>query len=248
MSLSPQQRKAIRKVTETMQEYPLGIEFSELMQKAVMSKSGLTKTLAMVSASQSTDGLWHLPQSTPAHDGGNDDGGNTQAPQVSEEAPQVSYPDESLNDAPKSPTNPNTGREYIELPETGVTIKQVIEAVAEEEFELTPPPIHQKRFVLIENCYLSLATDGTGQEPALAEDIWVDEEGEEMSEADCQFLIRAKWSYTNELVFRGVTYRNLFVAESQLFHGIFDDIQTAKDRMGELMAKKPSNTFELLEV
>lgn len=50
MSLSPQQHKAIRKVTETMQEYHWVSNLAN-SSKAVMSKSGLSKTLAIVGAS-----------------------------------------------------------------------------------------------------------------------------------------------------------------------------------------------------
>lgn len=237
MSLSPQQHKAIRKVTETMQEYPLGIEFSELMQKAVMSKSGLSKTLAIVGASQSTDGLWHLPHSkgTPAKDGDKheNDGGN------SENTPAKGI-DVALEKMGFIPSGGNTQDDGGNTQATPISYPNNNEA--------TPTSEPQKRFVLIENCYLSLAKDGTGQEPSLAKDTWFDDEGDEVEEEDCKVLNRAREPHVNEIEFKGVTYRNLFVAESQLFHGIFDDIQTAKDRMDELMAKKPSNNFELLEV
>ena len=108
--------------------------------------------------------------------------------------------------------------------------------------------MHQKRFLLIENCYLSLAQDGAGQEPSIAKDVWFDDQGEEVEESDCNILNRARESHTNKIEFKGVTYRNLFVAESQLFHGVFDSPATAHERMAELMAKKPSNIFEVIEV
>lgn len=59
--LTPQQTKAIRKVTEIMQDYPLGIDFGELMQKTGYAKSSTYKALSLVGASKLEDGLWHLP-------------------------------------------------------------------------------------------------------------------------------------------------------------------------------------------
>lgn len=57
------QQKAINKVTGVMQDYPLGIEFGELMQKTGYKKSALYNVLSMVGASKSDEGLWHLPHS-----------------------------------------------------------------------------------------------------------------------------------------------------------------------------------------
>lgn len=269
MSLSPQQRKAIRKVTETMQDYPLGIEFSELMQKANSSKTGLTKALALIGASQSTDGFWHLPPSkdAPAPEKGldkalekmgfvstgeqpvmQDKAENMQDGDLNTQAPQVSYPDNeeaTLINPSAEVVNPSVSNTDADLDIS----EWVAESSSEEDFELQPSPVHQKRFILIENCFLSLAQDGTGQEPALAEMTWIGEEGEELLYKDAEVLNKAVERHSNEVEFLGVTYRRLFINNAaQLFHGIFDDIQTAKNRMDELMAKKPSNHFELLEI
>ena len=125
---SDKAKKAIKKIKEAMQDYPLGIEFGELMQKTCYAKSSLYSALSLVGAHKSDDGLWHLPGSqnvvTPVNetaeddlddlataidqpvkqdDGGNmqDNGGNTQ------DAP-VNIEDEQLNtEAPQvsSPDN-----------------------------------------------------------------------------------------------------------------------------------------------
>ena len=106
-----------------------------------------------------------------------------------------------------------------------------------------------KHYLLIENCTLSLAQDGTGQEPVLAKDFWVDDEGIELKDSDCQVMKRARMPFTNEVEFRGVTYRNLLIVNNaQIFHGVFDSIKTAHDKMAELTAKKRGNFFEVIEV
>ena len=106
-----------------------------------------------------------------------------------------------------------------------------------------------KHYLLIENCTLSLAQDGTGQEPVLAKDFWVDDEGIELKDSDCQVMKRARMPFTNEVEFRGVTYRNLLIVNNaQIFHGVFDSIKTAHDKMAELTTKKRGNFFEVIEV
>ena len=106
-----------------------------------------------------------------------------------------------------------------------------------------------KHYLLIENCTLSLAKDGTGQEPVLAKDIWVDDEGEELEERDCQVMKRAREPFNDQVEFRGVTYRNLFIVNNaQIFHGVFDCIKAANDKMAELTTKKRGNFFEVIEV
>ena len=133
------QQKAINKVTGVMQDYPLGIEFGELMQKTGYKKSALYNVLSMVGASKSDEGLWHLPhrntsdapvnevteddlediatdidQPVTQDDGGNmqDNGGNTQ------EAP-VNIEDEELNtQAPKVSSPDNDGATLINTPAT----------------------------------------------------------------------------------------------------------------------------------
>lgn len=114
---SDKAKKAIKKIKEAMQDYPLGVEFGELLQKTSYAKSSLYNALALVGAYKSDDGLWHLPgsqnvvapvnetaeddlddlataidQRVKQDDGGNmqDNGGNTQ------DAP-VNIEDEELN-------------------------------------------------------------------------------------------------------------------------------------------------------
>ena len=60
---SDKAKKAIKKIKEAMQDYPLGIEFGELMQKTGYAKSSLYSALLLVGAHKSDDGLWHLPGS-----------------------------------------------------------------------------------------------------------------------------------------------------------------------------------------
>ena len=114
---SEKAQKAIKKIKGAMQDYPLGVEFGELMQKTGYAKSSLYNALSLVGAHKSDDGLWHLPgsqtvvapvnetteddlddlataieQPVKQDDGGNmqDNGGNTQ------DAP-VNIEDEELN-------------------------------------------------------------------------------------------------------------------------------------------------------
>ena len=284
---SDKAKKAIKKIKEAMQDYPLGIEFGELMQKTGYAKSSLYNALSLVGAYKSDDGLWHLPGSqnvvAPVNetaeddlddlatatdhpvkqdDGGNmqDNGGNTQdAPvniedeELNTQATQVSHPDNNgatLINTPAILINPSAGvanpsdivsiddlhPEFAQLPDYQSSIGQANETApvteSEEEFELQPPPIATKHYVLIENCTLSLAQDGTGQEPVLAKDFWVDDEGVELKDSDCQVMKRARMPFINEVEFRGVTYRNLLIVNNaQIFHGVFDSIKTAHDKM-----------------
>ena len=301
---SDKAKKAIKKIKEAMQDYPLGIEFGELMQKTGYAKSSLYSALSLVGAHKSDDGLWHLPhrnasdapvnevteddlddvataieQPVKQDDGGNmqDNGGNTQdAPvniedeELNTQAPHVNYHDNESSSSDNDEAtliNPSAGvvnpsdivsiddlhPEFAQLPDYQSSNTQAIEAAPvaenEEEFELQPPPIATKHYVLIENCTLSLAQDGTGQEPVLAKDIWVDDEGEELEESDCQVMRRAREPFNNQVEFRGVTYRNLFIVNNaQIFHGVFDSIKTAHDKLEELTAKKRGNFFEVIEV
>lgn len=305
---SDKAKKAIKKIKEAMQDYPLGIEFGELMQKTGYAKSSLYSALSLVGAHKSDDGLWHLPgsqnvvapvnetdeddlddnlddlataidQPVKQDDGGNtqdapvnmqDEELNTQDPHVSYHDNESSYPDNgegALINPSAEIFNPSVEvvnpsdivsiddlhPEFAQLPDYQSSNTQAIETApvteSEEEFELQPPPIATKHYVLIENCTLSLAQDGTGQEPVLAKDIWVDDEGEELEESDCQVMRRAREPLSNWVDFRGVTYRNLFVVNNaQIFHGVFDSIKTAHDKMAELTAKKRGNFFEVIEV
>ena len=117
---SDKAKKAIKKIKEAMQDYPLGVEFGELMQKTGYAKSSLYNALSLVGAHKSDDGLWHLPGSqnvvAPVSETAEDnledlataidqpvkqdDGGNTQDAPVNIEdedlntqAPHVSYHD-----------------------------------------------------------------------------------------------------------------------------------------------------------
>ena len=122
-----------------MQDYPLGVEFGELMQKTGYAKSSLYNALSLVGAHKSDDGLWHLPHhntsDTPVnevteddlddldasieHPVAKDNGGNTQdAPvniedeELNTQAPQVSYPDNNgatLINTPAILINPSAG-------------------------------------------------------------------------------------------------------------------------------------------
>ena len=308
---SDKAKKAIKKIKEAMQDYPLGIEFGELMQKTGYAKSSLYSALSLVGAHKSDDGLWHLPgsqnvvapvnetaeddlddnlddlataidQPVKQDDGGNmqDNGGNMQdAPvnmqdeELNTQDPHVRYHDNDVATLINTPatlintsatlintsaTLINTSAEVVspsdidtdaDQSSNGQAIETVPVAENEEEFELQPPPIATKHYVLIENCTLSLAKDGTGQEPVLAKDIWVDDEGEELEESDCLVMKRARMPFINEVEFRGVTYRNLFIINNaQIFHGVFNSIKAAHDKMEELTAKKRGNFFEVIEV
>ena len=319
------QQKAINKVTGVMQDYPLGIEFGELMQKTGYKKSALYNVLSMVGAQKSDDGLWHLPgsqnfvapvnetavddlddnlddlataidQPVKQDDGGNmqDNGGNTQDAPVNmqdkglnTQAPHVSYHDNgegALINPSAEIFNPSAGvvnpsdivsiddlhPEFAQLPDYQSSNSQAIETASQglaaelkqldnayldglaSKAEAPNAEVSQatvKHYLLIENCTLSLAQDGTGQEPVLAKDFWVDDEGIELKDSDCQVMKRARMPFTNEVEFRGVTYRNLLIVNNaQIFHGVFDSIKTAHDKMAELTTKKRGNFFEVIEV
>ena len=297
---SDKAQKAIKKIKGAMQDYPLGVEFGELMQKTGYAKSSLYNALSLVGAHKSDDGLWHLPHrnasDAPVNEVTEDDlddvataiehpdmqetaenlqdnAENMQKGDSSTQDKPVNMQDGELNtQAPKVSSPDNDGATLINTPATlintsaevvspsdidtdadqssnGQAIETVPVAENEEEFELQPPPIATKHYVLIENCTLSLAQDGTGQEPVLAKDIWVDDEGEELEESDCQVMRRAREPLSNWVDFRGVTYRNLFIVNNaQIFHGVFDSIKAAHDKMAELTAKKRGNFFEVIEV
>ena len=341
---SDKAKKAIKKIKEAMQDYPLGIEFGELMQKTGYAKSSLYSALSLVGAQKSDDGLWHLlgsqnfvapvnetaeddlddlataiDQPVKQDDGGNmqDDGGNTQdAPvnmqdeELNTQDPHVSYHDNESSSPDNDEANlinpsaeifnPSAGvanpsdidtdadqqdttevgqiivssddlhPEFAQLPDYQSSNSQEIETASQglaaelkqldnayldglaSKAEAPNAEVGQatvKHYLLIENCTLSLAQDGTGQEPVLAKDFWVDDEGIELKDSDCQVMKRARMPFINEVEFRGVTYRNLFIVNNaQIFHGVFDSIKTAHDKMAELTAKKRGNFFEVIEV
>lgn len=137
---SDKAKKAIKKIKEAMQDYPLGIEFGELMQKTGYAKSSLYNALSLVGAHKSDDGLWHLPgsqnvvapvyetaednlddlasaidQPVKQDDGGNmqDNGGNTQ------DAP-VNIEDEELNTEAPQISSPDNGEDTLINPSAGV--------------------------------------------------------------------------------------------------------------------------------
>ena len=380
---SDKAKKAIKKIKEAMQDYPLGIEFGELMQKTGYAKSSLYSALSLVGAQKSDDGFWHLPgsqnfvspvnetaeddlddnlddlataidQPVKQDDGGNmqDNGGNMQdAPvniedeELNTQAPHVNYHDNEssshdnsegtlinpsaeifnpsagvvnpsvskinlgdysvdddintdsdhdwskapewaqywakykdgeaywfddlprkqgdywggtcdfekttiyLNDKPWHESLERRHQPIINQSSNGQVTETAPVAESDEEFELQPPPIATKHYVLIENCTLSLSRDGTGQEPVLAKDFWVDDEGIELEDSDCLVMKRARMPFINEVEFRGVTYRNLLIVNNaQIFHGVFDSIKTAHDEMAKLTTKKRGNFFEVIEV
>ena len=276
---SDKAKKAIKKIKEAMQDYPLGIEFGELMQKTGYAESSLYNTLSLVGAHKSDDGLWHLPGSqnfvapVKQDDGSNmqdalvnmqDEELNTQDSHVSyhdndgatlintsatliNTSAEVVSPSDIDTDADQSSNGQANGIAPLGL---AAKLKQLDNAYLDglaSKAEAPNAEVSQatvKHYLLIENCTLSLAQDGTGQEPVLAKDIWVDDEGEELEESDCQVMRCAR-----EPLFRGVTYRNLFIVNNaQIFHGVFDCIKTAHDKMAELTAKKRGNFFEVIEV
>lgn len=249
--LTAKQQKTMLRVRDVLEAHPLGIALDDLANESKLTEFATQQALALIGASQRPDGLWQLSasetSSTPTK--ADDALSDANADQVIN-APAAPATDDSED---IKPTTPNTGREYIELPETGHSIEQAVmvanELLDEEAFELTAPVIKQPVYILIENCMLSLAQDGTGQEPVMAKDVWIDDEGDELDEADCQVMKRAREPYSNEVEFRGVTYRNLFIVNNaQIFHGMFNSIASAHERMTELMDKKPSNIFEVIEV
>ena len=275
--LTPKQRKTFAKITEALQEFPFGATIQDLYNEARLSMTVITNALEKMDNVEQRGDSWFLKSliSTPAgeaveptieqpvmQDGDSsaqDKPVNMQDGELNTQAPQVSSPDNdgaTLINTPASLVNPSA--EVVnpsdidtdaDQSSNGQAIETAPVAENEEEFELQPPPIATKHYVLIENCTLSLAQDGTGQEPVLAKDIWVDDEGEELEESDCQVMKRAREPFNNQVEFRGVTYRNLFIVNNaQIFHGVFDCIKAANDKLEELTAKKRGNLFQVLEV
>ena len=268
--LTPKQRKTFAKITEALQEFPFGATIQDLYNEARLSMTVITNALEKMDNVEQRGDSWFLKSliSTPAgeaveptieqpvmQDGDSsaqDKPVNMQDGELNTQAPQVSSPDNdgaTLINTPASLVNPSDIDTDADQSSNGQAIETAPVAENEEEFELQPPPIATKHYVLIENCTLSLAQDGTGQEPVLAKDIWVDDEGEELEESDCLVMKRAREPFNNQVEFRGVTYRNLFIVNNaQIFHGVFDCIKAAHDKMDELAAKKRDNLFEVLEV
>lgn len=275
--LTPKQRKTFAKITEALQEFPFGATIQDLYNEARLSMTVITNALEKMDNVEQRGDSWFLKSliSTPAgeaveptieqpvmQDGDSsaqDKPVNMQDGELNTQAPQVSSPDNdgaTLINTPASLVNPSA--EVVnpsdidtdaDQSSNGQAIETAPVAENEEEFELQPPPIATKHYVLIENCTLSLAQDGTGQEPVLAKDIWVDDEGEELEESDCLVMKRAREPFNNQVEFRGVTYRNLFIVNNaQIFHGVFDCIKAANDKLEELTAKKRDNLFQVLEV
>lgn len=123
ITMTTQQRKAIRKVTEALQANYLGISFGELMQKTGLSKASLTKSLSVIDGVTEENGVYIMPIANSA-DGENmqDDSSNTQST-------SINPPD---NEA--TVINPNTGREYIEMPETrSVITQQILAQISQSE-------------------------------------------------------------------------------------------------------------------
>ena len=342
---SDKAKKAIKKIKEAMQDYPLGIEFGELMQKTGYAKSSLYSALSLVGAHKSDDGLWHLPgsqnvvapvnetaeddlddnlddlataidQPVKQDDGGNmqDNGGNTQdapvniedeelnteAPQVSSPDNESSYPDNeeaTLINPSAEVVNPSAidtntdqqdttevGRiiasiddlhpEFAQLPDYQSSNGQAIETTSlglaaelkqldnayldglaskaeAPNSEVSQAMVNQKRFILIENCLLSLSRDEIGERPCLAKDCWFDSHGNDipLESPDGQFLQKAVGGFCSDAIFRGEEYYRRYTLQSQLFHGVFDSLEDAEHRIAELMFIKPDkNHFEIIEV
>ena len=333
---SDKAKKAIKKIKGAMQDYPLGVEFGELLQKTGYAKSSLYNALSLVGAYKSDDGLWHLPgsqnfvapvnetaeddlddnlddlataidQPVKQDDSGNmqDNGGNTQdAPvnmqdeELNTQDPHVSYHDNesSYHDngegALINPSaeifNPSAGvvnpsdivsiddlhPEFAQLPDYQSSNSQAIETASQglaaelkqldnayldglaskaeaPNAEVGQATVNQKRFILIENCLLSLSRDEIGESPCLAKDCWFDSHGNDipLESPDGQFLQNAAGGFCSDAIFRGEEYYRRYTLQSQLFHGVFDSPKDAEYRIAELMFIKPDkNHFEIIEV
>ena len=295
---SDKAKKAIKKIKEAMQDYPLVIEFGELMQKTGYAKSSLYNALSLVGAYKSDDGLWHLPgsqnfvapvnetaeddlddnlddlataidQPVKQDDGGNmqDNGGNMQdAPvnmqdkELNTQAPHVSYHDnESSSSDNDEATLINPSAEIFN-PSAGVVNPSDIVSIDDLHPEFAQLPdyqssnsqatVNQKRFILIENCLLSLSRDEIGESPCLAKDCWFDSHDNDipLESPDGQFLQKAAGGFCSDAIFRGEEYYRRYTLQSQLFHGVFDSPEDAEYRIAELMFIKPDkNHFEIIE-
>lgn len=117
--------------------------------------------------------------------------------------------------------------------------------------EVGQATVNQKRFILIENCLLSLSRDEIGERPCLAKDCWFYSHGNDiqLESPDGQFLQKAAGGFRSDAIFRGEEYYRRYTLQSQLFHGVFDSPEDAEYRIAELMFIKPDkNHFEVIEV
>ena len=334
---SDKAKKAIKKIKEAMQDYPLGIEFGELMQKTGYAKSSLYSALSLVGAHKSDDGLWHLPHhntsDTPVNevteddlddldasiehpvakdnddnaqdDGGNmqDNGGNMQDNGGNTQDAPVNIEDEELNTEAPQVSSPHNGEDTLINPSAGVANPSDIDTDADQQdttevgqiivssddlhpdflalpdhqpsngqanenapvevliagtlineatkSEVSQATVNQKRFILIENCLLSLSRDEIGESPCLAKDCWFDSHGNDipLESPDGQFLQKAAGGFCSDAIFRGEEYYRRYTLQTQLFHGVFDSPEDAEYRIAELMFIKPDkNHFEIIEV
>ena len=144
---SDKAKKAMKKIKEAMQDYPLGIEFGVLMQKTGYAKSSLYNALSLVGAHKSDDGLWHLPHhntsDTPVNevteddlddldvsiehpvakdndDNAQDDGGNMQDNGGNTQDAPVNTKDEELNTEAPQVSSPDNGEGTLINPSAGV--------------------------------------------------------------------------------------------------------------------------------
>ncbi|MBR7540242.1 hypothetical protein KC221_29080, partial [Mycobacterium tuberculosis] len=74
--------------------------------------------------------------------------------------------------------------------------------------EVGQATVNQKRFILIENCLLSLSRDEIGERPCLAKDCWFDSHGNDipLESPDGQFLQKAAGGFCSDAIFRGEEY------------------------------------------
>lgn len=144
---SDKAQKAIKKIKGAMQDYPLGVEFGELMQKTGYAKSSLYNALSLVGAHKSDDGLWHLPHhntsDTPVNevteddlddldvsiehpvakdndDNAQDDGGNMQDNGGNTQDAPVNTKDEELNTEAPQVSSPDNSEGTLINPSAGV--------------------------------------------------------------------------------------------------------------------------------
>lgn len=98
--ITAKESKMMNTVRRAFANTTTDITFSQLLQATRLDSVSLTSALVILGAEQE-NGFWYLPAEKVA---------NVAKPTIDE--PTL--------------TNPNTGREYIEMPETGYTIKQAI--------------------------------------------------------------------------------------------------------------------------
>lgn len=129
--LTPQTKKVIRKVTEALNSSDLSLTVSEIVDKTGMSQTVVKNALSKIENIKQDDFGYYLP----------DNGGNTQAPQVSspdnDEATLINPSAEIVNPSAKviNPSAINTNTDHDAIINEGVKQISILEEAKDAPYE-----------------------------------------------------------------------------------------------------------------